>query len=250
MHATELTMLFACPMLFFVIGWQRWRFGFEMASAPRYLYVAAVLVLPALAISIDALARSSRPLGIAAGVALLSGIPANVALLDDPGFGATLYDHERQLILGFARDPLIDRLPEWVPLSTGPFENPNYNVGWLRTIRDRGWLPDAGSIDPRVANEFPVRYGMVELPGRVEPLADHCDSGTEPFDLDLRTGDEMWVDDVVFVQAIVDGQSTSRFVAFIPVRDRSMRLTVIGPPVTVRVINPAAGEPIPACAVR
>lgn len=246
-HAIVLAMLGACPLLFLVIGWQRWRYGDEMASAPRYLYVGAILVLPALGLAVDALARRARPVGIAAGALVVAGIPANVALLDDPGFGTTTYEHERQLILGFAQDPLIDRLPSWVPLSTGPFENPGYNVGWLRDVRDRGWLPDPGTVDPRIANEFPLRFGVIEEPGSRVPLDDHCGSGADSIDLELREGDHLWVDDVVFGQTIEDGTATSRLVAFIPVRGRSMRLTVIVPSVTVRLISPDSGAPVMAC---
>lgn len=249
-NAIVLSMLVTSPLLFLVIGWQRWRYGIEMAGAPRYLYVGAVLVLPAFAVAIDALTRAARPVGIAAGVLLLTGIPANVALLDDPGFGASTYDHERQLVLGLAHDPLIDQVPEWVQLSTGPFENPGFNVGWLRTVRDRGWLPDPGDIDQRAAYEFPLRLGLVEQPGEIHPLTDHCAERTRSLDLDLALGDQVWVDGIVFAQTLEDGDPVSSLVAFVPVRDRSMKLTVIVPNISVRFVIAEPGARLRACEAR
>jgi hypothetical protein len=58
-------------------------FGADYARSSRYMYLVAALVLPALAVASDAVARRWRILAPAAFVVLLIGIPGNLNVLAD-----------------------------------------------------------------------------------------------------------------------------------------------------------------------
>jgi hypothetical protein len=111
-------------------------YGVESASQPRYIYVAAALFLPLVALGAQALTR--RWVGFAAAplILLAIGLPANIDLLvnRDP-FGLGAHD----LIAASAHSDLLPQIPP----NTRLFPWPDYpalapTAGWLRTAAAQG----------------------------------------------------------------------------------------------------------------
>ena len=92
-------------------------FGTAAARAGRYLHVLAALVLPAIAVAIDALLSRWKVVGVVALALLLIGIPGNV--LDARSYTRkqrVVDDATRRIMLTVPRDPrpvpLADLRPE------------------------------------------------------------------------------------------------------------------------------------------
>ncbi|HTD51170.1 MAG TPA: hypothetical protein VK771_11250, partial [Acidimicrobiia bacterium] len=104
--------------------------GASAAKLSRYLHILAALVLPAIAVALDALLRRSRVLGIVAVAALLVGVPGNVAQANDYARRQRpVDDATRQLMLSIARTPLARSVP--ATLRPEPNRAPTVTLGWL-----------------------------------------------------------------------------------------------------------------------
>lgn len=241
-------ILAACsPIAFAVIAVRRWEFGVELARSSRYLYLGAVLVLPAVTVAVDELRRRDRRLGLLAVLVLVIGVPGNLLRLDDSFFSASYLQRQRQIILGLAEDPLIDAVPEWVRVEPHRFNGPDLTVGWLRTIRDQGRLPPAGPIEASVADEFAVRLGIAQQPlGTAPPDRERCPLRNEALDLDVVQGDQIQIDSDVIVRQLQDGRPISPWVEFRRV-DGSGTLSVEIPALSVQVAAKPPATRFRAC---
>ena len=158
--------LLACgPVLFALTAQVRWGFGLEEARASRYVYIGAVLLLPALALAGDAIARRWRSAMVPVVALLLVSVPGNISDFNSSTFDPRYFDAQRQTVLGLARTDLAERVPRSVRPLHDPFSADEVTIGWLLDLRDEGRLPDAGAIDPRVEALFPIRLGLAQVDG-------------------------------------------------------------------------------------
>src|SRR5690606_22057952 len=111
----------------------RWYYGLELAEAGRYLYVAAALTLPGLALAAQGIARRWPRAAPALVVVLVIGIPANLGELEGERQTAEFAARERQTILGIAHHDGIDEAPGWVEPSPAShrIEGVVMTVDWL-----------------------------------------------------------------------------------------------------------------------
>jgi hypothetical protein len=151
-------LLVGAIVLFTINGVGRWQHGPAYASQSRYLYLAAAMVLPAVAVGIDALGRRTW-IAVAVGLGLLAiGIPGNVAMFDNGKFAGPSFDTQRQLMLSLPRSPLARQVPQSV--RPDPFTSLPVTIGWLRQQQQAGKLADPGSVPRSVSSQIPLRLGV------------------------------------------------------------------------------------------
>jgi hypothetical protein len=109
----------------------------------RYRYVAAALMLPALAVAADALSRRSKVLAPIAVSILVIGVPGNVRFVADTPLDLRVY---KQLILSAPRLPISPALPRSV--RPDQFGNPWLTMGWLRDGIASGRIPGPKPLTP------------------------------------------------------------------------------------------------------
>src|SRR5262249_13594032 len=172
----EARQLLAAPIallaggFFFVSLIALTRFGLSsvFAASSRYQHVIAALVLPALAVAVDALARLHRALGALALVLLLVGIPGNIGAIADNIFPAPQYDHTRQVLTTVAQAPLARTVPRGVhPVHEFAAE---VTVGWLLDGAASGRIPRR---TPR-RGELPTNTLRLSLDQTTVPAVPGC----------------------------------------------------------------------------
>jgi len=125
------------------------------ARLSHYMDAAAVMVLPALAVAAQTIARRVPKLALVVPLVFLVGIPGNLAALED-GVDAqeAFAEHQERLMLTVPRTSLAantqrDLVPE--PIFSSPA-----SIGWLRTGLASGRLPT------------PPKHPPVTLDGEIE----------------------------------------------------------------------------------
>src|SRR5262249_14371987 len=134
-----------------------------------YVYLTVALLLPALALAIDALERRWSFVGPVALVVLLIGVPGNIAMFRNGSYVGPSFDTQRQLMLSVADSPLSAPGPP--QLRPDPRVNGDVTIGWLLAARAAGKLPDPGAIPQDVLDQVPVRLGFRQALFRVSPKA-------------------------------------------------------------------------------
>jgi hypothetical protein len=162
--------------------------GPEFARASRYQYIVAALLLPALALALDAIARRWRPLVPAFCVLLVLGIPGNVdALSDGVHKDAAMLREFRHLVLAIPRTKAAAR----VPPSIRPFSSLGgeglITVGWLRDAVASGRLPRPYAVTK--ADEIIIRFALSLAQSHVERRPTNCRDMTNAVRRHLDKGD-------------------------------------------------------------
>jgi hypothetical protein len=131
--------------------------GPARARDPRYLYAVATLLLPALALAVEAIIRRWHQLAIAVLVLLAVSVPARILQFRGDARAFALTASDRQLILSAPRLPLAKALPRGTPVSLDPRAGGFggfVSLGWLVDALSTGRLPTAKALNPsRAATE-------------------------------------------------------------------------------------------------
>lgn len=212
--AVPLALLVCGPLFFALTAQGRWYFGAQVARSSRYLYIGAVLLLPALALAGDSLARRWRPVTGLVVLVLLVGVPGNFREFGSSIFNEGFFREQREVALGVPRTAEAEQVPEWVRPLPDQYNGEDLTIGWLLEARDAGRLPVPGDMNPRNVATFPIRVGLafVDEP----PVEDGCRTQTAPLDLSLVEGDRLAIRTSVNVATVADGKPTSRPVRFDP----------------------------------
>ena len=130
------------------------------ARASRYVYIGAVLLLPAITAAASLLAVRKPQLIVAAVVLLLVGLPGNAAQLHP----WSLAVGSPRVLVAASQSPRLDEVPASLRLNladTGGF----VNAGWLREAKDQGKLPSLGvsEHDHQLAT-FALTFRLVDHP--------------------------------------------------------------------------------------
>lgn len=160
-----LTTLWVTAIVMFLgVGLSRISFGLDSAGVSRYRYMGAMLLAPAVAAAVDAIARWSPNGRATARVVLGTSVVLNAGLLHTLGAEWSNRAHEAkdtyELIAGSGLAPEADQT-----LHPAEF-NPDVSVYWLP------WLVDEGALRPRVpANDAELKRvrDALRLPAVGEP---------------------------------------------------------------------------------
>ncbi len=195
-------LLVGMVVLLTISGWGRWQFGPSYAGSSRYLYLTAAMVLPALAVAIDALGRRwlvAIPLTLAL-VAI--GVPGNIALFGNGKFVGPFFDAQRQLMLSLPRSPLATQVRPGV--RPEPLTASDVTIGWLRDALRDGKLGDPGPVPFAVSSQIPVRLGLQVVLFPYKPKA--CQATNTPVEMSPPKGKVLVLSgDRAKISALVDG---------------------------------------------
>jgi hypothetical protein len=153
----------AAPLFALMLALTRFGLGAHFAASSRYLHVVAALVLPALAVAADALARRWRVAAPAVVALLLIGVPGNIGKIGDNVAPAERYREQRRVIstlpaLANARD---------TPRSLHP--TPSFaaevTVGWLLDAQRDGRIPTERPASARERATDRLRLSIEQLDG-------------------------------------------------------------------------------------
>ena len=157
--AASIALLVGGVVFLLSAGWGRaWAFGPGYANASRFVHVAAALVLPAVALGVDAIYRRWRSIGLVAVALLLIGIPGNVARSARYG---ERFEHRLgnpELLLSVGRLPLARELPP----DTKPFDRVAREVtlDWLISSIEADKLPCPENRPIRPTRAMAVALGV------------------------------------------------------------------------------------------
>jgi hypothetical protein len=177
-------LLVAAPVFLTMTGATRWFAGIAGVAASRYLDVMAVLLLPALAVAGDALARRWRVLLPVVIGLFLVGIPGNMSHATDTlpnGKGAQAYQRTMQSL---PRSPIATQVPR--TMHPDPNQAIWVTVGWLLDNAKSGRLPTSRPRSAREAATDALRLSLEEkalvrsqlrCTRLVEPVERHVERG-------------------------------------------------------------------------
>ncbi|MBV9950947.1 MAG: hypothetical protein JO291_03275, partial [Acidimicrobiia bacterium] len=194
----------------------RWPFGTDFSRASRYLYVAAGLALPAIAVAADEVARRWRVLTPVVMALLLIPIPFNLdGFRDDVFFGRRYFDSEERLITTAVRMPFAREVPRGVRVVRDPYLQ-DVTIGWLLAAEKGGRLhPSTGPVSEREANELRVRLGVAEWLSGSPP--GHCRKVRGALMLQPAKGASYVIRGPVDISTVgANGRETSDRVAYLP----------------------------------
>lgn len=209
--SVPIAMLAFGPVFFMLTAEGRWPFGAEMARSSRYLYVGAVMLLPALAVASDAIVRRWHGTTLVLVAVLLVGVPGNIAAFNSGVFDGNYFDGQRQIVLGLPLIAEADQAPAWVAPIPEAFKDGGLTIGWLRELRDARRLPRIDDVEQRIAAGFPIRLGLAQT---AEPFSGGQCARVGRLDLSLVQGDQLGLRGAVNVKTLAAGKVTSPPVTF------------------------------------
>jgi len=232
--ALPTALLIGAAAFLLIAAFDRSGVGASAAKLSRYLHILAALVLPAIAVAIDALRRRWRALGILAAAILLLGIPGNVAQARDfAQRQRPVDDATRRTLLSIARAPLAHDVPK--TLRPDPNRAPTLTLGWLLSGVASGRVPRTRPPTPTESLTNRLRLSLLELDQR---SGFPCRPLTAPVVLHLRMNERFGIVGKTLL-ILVDGPSTrSAPVPFgIGLLNSSLGHTVdvVSGPLTIRI---------------
>lgn len=235
---TPILMVGAAPLFLAVVSLGRSWAGLQAAASGRYSYIATALLLPAIAVGANTVARTFRWTVLPVVAVLVTGIPGNIERFDSsPVFNSNYYMLNKNIVLGIANEPLLDLVPGWVRFLPESYNGP-LTVDWLRRARDDGRIPEAGLIDPGLAGSFPLRLALAQGDFLLPPPDAFCFESNEPIDVHLEPGEALRIYTNVDVTQLDLGNPVSYPVTY-NVADGNGSLQAIYP-LDVRIDGPFA----------
>ena len=193
-----------------ITGYDRGRLGASLASSSRYLHILGALVIPAIAVAIDAIIRYSKTFGRLALAALLVGIPGNVAYARDRARSDEATARAtRQVMLSVPAMPLALHVPR--ALRPEPNLASQVTLGWLLDGVASGRIPTTRPAGATRLLTDRLRLSLMEL----DRPSDHpCRALVSRTVVRLDTGEEVGLGrGNLFVQ-LVSGRAHSTLVSF------------------------------------
>jgi hypothetical protein len=216
----------------------RWTLGESGAQSDRYLYVMAVLTIPALCLAAETVARRWPRARPAVVVLLLLPIPFNIRSFDEPPFSAPYFAKQEALITGTVDLPLAHEVPaDAVPPGWNPTMSKAMTVGFLLDAHAQGRLPAFdGPLPPRLQDELTLR--LIAYQDHARGPATGCRQITSSLELDPEVGDRYRVTTPVQVALVESAADPPTQVRVNPARAGRLVFQVGGIPV---VLSPPPG---------
>ena len=152
-----IAMCLTVVAMFVGIGYQRAGLGIESATASRYQYMAAMLLVPTLGLAVDQLRRFDRRALLLAYALLALALVQNVRLLvrsgDDWSDRAA---QARHLFEQVATDPRSLTVDQSLRISTF---NPDVTIGSLRYLAAEGAIAAGVPVDPSLREQLDRVFG-------------------------------------------------------------------------------------------
>jgi hypothetical protein len=190
--AMPLGLLVCWPAFFALTSRERWFFGSELARSGRYLYLGAVLSLPALALASEAIARRMRYATPILVVLILAGIPGNYDMFGHgPSWGPAFFEGQRRVVLALPYVAEAEDAPGWIRPEPNGFNGSGLTVEFLREAADDGRVPRPSEIDPALRNEIVLRLSLAHA--REPWVGGDCVTRSDPLDLQLVEGDRLQI---------------------------------------------------------
>ena len=182
---------------------ERWFLGLSAASAARYVWVGAALVLPVLAVAADAIGRRWRPMYLVMGLVLVISIPWNAKEFTVMPFpwGKPYFVAEEGVLLGTPYAPFARDVPRSVRPDPNTLLGDDVTVGWLLDAKAAGKLPDIGTLSPELENQLRVRLGVSQTN---EPAVGTCKPMEAPLDITPTKGQQFGLGSSVTI-SLMDG---------------------------------------------
>ena len=216
-------------------------FGSEAAKPSRYVHLLAAMLLPAIALGADAIARRWRFALPVLALVLVAGVPGNVDEIrttDTPNEG--LLRGNPQLVKTL---PLVD-VARRVPRSVQPdrVTLPGVTIGWLRSANRAGKLDDPDRLAPKTVGIARTRLALEQVRDASKPA--DCSELSRPVRLELRDGGRFRVlGGNVQVRMVEDGEP-GPIVTYI--RSRGSALVARLPEVDL-LVAPPPGQTLLRC---
>jgi hypothetical protein len=200
----------------------------------RYVYVAVVLAMPALAVAADAVMRRWRlAVPAVAAMAAVALVGNALELRDGPAAGIEFRRAYRSNFLALPRVPLAEEVSGGLhpDLALAPY----VSYGWMRFGVATGRFPEPPPRDPAADAAMEVRLVLRQQRGH-EPQV--CETVDSPADLELVVGSSIVMSGpTTVVQTRADGVR-SMPVTYQPAPDRPNLLAYAGP-LRIRVESPS-----------
>ena len=240
-------LLIFVPLFFALVAVGRAFFGIEGARSSRYLYMGAVCALPALAVAGDAVARRWRPMTVAVALLFLAGIPGNVQafgnLLGLPYPDKAVFDYEQNVMTGIAMSPQAKQVPRWVRPLDSEIDFKEVTVGFLLDMRDQGFLPPRGDLNPNLRGTIQLILGLIQID---QAFADgECKTRSTPLNLSLVKGDTLGITSPVQVALTQEGKVSSGWNVYRPMFGQT--LSVESPSLEVRFAAAGPNQTFTVC---
>jgi hypothetical protein len=210
------------------------------ASATRYVYIVAALLLPTVALAASAFVDRWR-VALPAAIALfVVGLPANIAQLHANGAEAYTVG-DPTMVLTLAHLPLARSVPR--NLSPLPPPEDSFPIGWLLDGVASGRVPkQPPDVDRRTsatAGLYLSVYQTTDVPsGACVPI----ESGAS---VDVRPGDAIrFHGPLVTLRVRTDGRSVAQN-SFSALRGRTLR--IVGEPLELAVLPTPSDKPADLC---
>jgi hypothetical protein len=211
----------------------------SQASATRYVYIVAALLLPTIALAASAFVDRWRVALPAAVVIFLFGLPANVAKLHANGPEATTVG-DQNLVLTMARLPIASAVPrELRPLAP---PEASFSIGWLLDGVASGRVPDPPAVDASTVATAELMLSVYQTSDAPTGVCAPIESGTR---VQVRPGDEILIKGAsVVLRRPIEGQlpAQARFAAF-----RGRTLEIVGEQFEVAVRPTPSDVPAELC---
>ncbi len=152
-------LLFGLVVFVGLTAWSRAGNVAALAAPSRYLHVVAALVVPAVAVAVDALLRRWLLLTPVAVALLLVGVPGNLRISWDQTGQGRGERSDRAVYLAFPQIPEAAGADDWV--RPDPTSASELTMGWLRDGIANGRVPVPATIAPtgsrrRAFSPFPA----------------------------------------------------------------------------------------------
>lgn len=232
-----------------ITGLGRGSAGVALAGSSRYVYMQAFLMLAAIAVCAEAIAKRwplMRPLVV---VLLLVPIPFNTTDFGGDAFGRNYFEQREYILRTAIRMPFAEDVPRDVRPVPDAFDSENLTIGFLLDAERDGKIePSTIPITDEIENEFRIRLGLMEtFPLDGVNLLD-CTVTRKSFEFELEKGDVIGMTqqfDVVTIDR-PGGKPTSNKVRFNPPWN-GVRFEAVLPDLHVRIIPLKQGPPMRVC---
>ena len=192
--AVPIVMLVASVASFVLISTQRaWVFDASYSRTSRYIAIAVVFILPAMAVAADAVIRRWRWTAPLVLLLLVVGVPANLDALEGHSSVAR-GQHLRTAMLATAYSPLIPQVAD--DIHPDPHQLRGYTVttGFLKDALAAGKLPPRPDLRDGEIASAETRLKLSQSPVSVSmPDELVCEAATEPRIITGRFGDEFGI---------------------------------------------------------
>jgi hypothetical protein len=183
----------------------------DVAANNRYVYVPAVLLLPALAVAADAIAQRWRWATVGVAALAVVALVGNVGDLHDDQPAAVAFGRDlRTTILAMPRVARADDVPRGLhpELSFAPW----ISYGWLRLGLDAGRLPEPPARDAAVDATLEARLLL-----HLQPHDGvDCEAVPSPAEVELAAGSSVLLGGPVVLTYVADDGTESVPIPFAP----------------------------------